>query len=395
VNPAVTCFALIATGAVVFAQKAPVTTPPAPVTTRPTVGTTNTNSLPNNNNTNPNSNSNTTQMPRPIYLSGKVILQDGTPPPDFVKIERVCGGNPRTQGYTDTKGRFQFQVDSMVGIDSDASDPMSRMSSMAGRPTNTSASRGNLAGCDLRAVLPGFVSGTINLTNHNEFDSSDVGTIILKRLGNVDGTTISMSSLHAPKDALKAYEKGRELLRKEKSDDAEKNFQKAVDLYPQYATAWYQLALLQTRDHLELAEASLAKAIEADPKFVSPYISLILIQERNKNWPKAIELSDAVIKLNAIDFPRVYFYKAVAHYNSKEDVAAEKSVRKALELDIRHENPQSEKLLGVILAQHGDLPGGVEHLKKYLEIAPNAMDAPQVKTDLAKLQKQSVAVKEN
>jgi Flp pilus assembly protein TadD len=392
VNNAVNCFVLIAAG-LVYAQKAPTPTPtPAPVTPTRPVGTTNTNTLPNNTTNNP-STINTQPINRPIYLSGKVVLQDGTPPPDLVKIERICGGNPRTQGYTDSKGRFSFQVDSLVGVEQDASDPMSRMS-MTGRPSNSLAARGNLAGCDLRAVLPGFVSGTINLTNHNEFDSSDVGTIILRRIGNVDGTTISMTSLHAPKDALKAYEKGRELVKKEKSEEAEKNFQKAVDLYPQYAVAWYQLGLLQARGQIEQAQVSFNKAIEADPKFVSPYLSLTMIQVQSKNWQKAIELSDAVIKLNGTDFPQAHFFKAVAQYNSKDDTAAEKTARKAVELDIRHEYPQAEKLLGVVLAQHGDLPGALEHLKKYVEIAPNATDAEQVRGQLANLEKQSLAAKD-
>ncbi len=300
-NPAVTRFVLIAAAAVVYAQKPPTPTPtppPPPVSPTRPVGTTNPNNLPNSTTNNPNS-INTQPINRPIYLSGKVVLQDGTPPARSRedRTRPVVKSNPRTQGYTDSKGRFQFQVDSLVGVEQDASDPVSRMS-MAGRPSNSMAARGNLAGCDLRAVLPGFVSGTINLTNHNEFDSSDVGTIILRRIGNVDGTTISMTSLHAPKDALKAYEKGRELLKKEKSDEAEKNFQKAVDVYPQYAAAWYQLGLLQTRSQMEQAQMSFNKAIEADPKFVSPYLSLTMIQVQSKNWQKAIELSDAVIKLN-------------------------------------------------------------------------------------------------
>src|SRR5689334_21490368 len=35
------------------------------------------------------------EMERPIFLSGKVVMDDGTPPPESVVIERVCGGNPR------------------------------------------------------------------------------------------------------------------------------------------------------------------------------------------------------------------------------------------------------------------------------------------------------------
>ena len=46
------------------------------------------------------------EMPRPIFISGKVMLQDGTPPPDSVVIERVCNGLARPEGYTDSKGQI-------------------------------------------------------------------------------------------------------------------------------------------------------------------------------------------------------------------------------------------------------------------------------------------------
>src|SRR5262245_51967078 len=43
-------------------------------------------------------------MPQPIFVSGRVLLEDGTPPTDSVVIERVCNGQPHSEGYTDTKG---------------------------------------------------------------------------------------------------------------------------------------------------------------------------------------------------------------------------------------------------------------------------------------------------
>src|SRR5438552_2433546 len=46
----------------------------------------------------------------PIFLSGKVMLDSGTPPPESVTIERVCNGTPRAEAYTDSKGRFSFQL---------------------------------------------------------------------------------------------------------------------------------------------------------------------------------------------------------------------------------------------------------------------------------------------
>src|SRR4051812_39428650 len=55
----------------------------------------------------PNANRNQIpEMQRPIFLSGRVMLDSGGPPPDAVTIERVCNGNPRAEAYTDSKGHF-------------------------------------------------------------------------------------------------------------------------------------------------------------------------------------------------------------------------------------------------------------------------------------------------
>ncbi len=375
-----------------FGQK----TTPAP--SRPTIPTSPTSSTNPTTNTNTNSNSNTSTtntIARPIYLSGKVVLQDGTPPPDLVRIERVCSGSPHPQGYTDSKGRFQFQLDSGIGVEAEAGDANSRMpGSMTPRTSTTNPiSRVDLNGCDLRAVLPGFVSGSVSLSSHGPFDNSDVGTIVLRRIGNVDGTTVSMSSLNAPKDALKAYDKGREALRKEKPEDAEKNFLKAVDIYPKYAMAWFQLGMLQNPRQALEAENSFQQAIASDPKFISPYLELTLIYERSSRWDKALDVSTRVIKLNSTDFPEAHFYRAVAQFNLHDLDGSHKSALEAVKLDPQHRYPQSEKLLGIILARKRDLPGAAEHLRNYLQYAPKANDAGEVEKQLAQLEKQPVAAK--
>src|ERR1700736_1977347 len=106
----------------IFGQKAPT----GPTTPTPTPTRTAPSTFPNPA-TNPNNSASQPAMPpRPIFLSGKVVLQDGTPPPEPVKIERICNGSPRPQGYTDLKGRFSFQVDSGLGVEPDASDPTFR-----------------------------------------------------------------------------------------------------------------------------------------------------------------------------------------------------------------------------------------------------------------------------
>src|SRR6266404_1333482 len=115
-----------------FSQQrgAPTTGPTVPAGTgtgtttpgRPTVPT-NPNTIPNPNDPN-NPNNQNNRFPdqqRPIFISGKVMLDSGTPPGDSVVIERVCNGNPRAEAYTDSKGRFSFQLGQNQGVMQDAS----------------------------------------------------------------------------------------------------------------------------------------------------------------------------------------------------------------------------------------------------------------------------------
>ena len=228
---------------------------------------------------------------RGIFLSGKVQMDDGTPPPESVVIERNCNGYARAEGYTDSKGNFSFQLGQTNSVTQDASydEPSSNVTSQTGvmRPSTASTSQSlsnvsrrnssqqDLAGCEMRAVLAGFRSDVINLSGHRMFDNPDVGTIILHRMANVEGTTISATTLQAPKDARKAYDKAREALRKGKTNDAERELDKAVAAYPQFAAAWNSLGEIHEQSG-EVADARrcYGQALASDPKLVTPYLHL-------------------------------------------------------------------------------------------------------------------------
>ena len=51
-----------------------------------------------------------TYSTRPMFLTGKVVMEDGTPPPDSVAIQIICRMNPRTVAYTDRKGSFSVDL---------------------------------------------------------------------------------------------------------------------------------------------------------------------------------------------------------------------------------------------------------------------------------------------
>lgn len=339
-----------------------------------------------------------------IYLIGNVMLDDGTPPPDPVTIERVCGGAPRAQAYTDRKGRFSFQIGQTSGIMQDASEDGSASPGTSRPATSIASGVGTqqphlpnlpdmqLANCDLRAVLGGFRSDTVSLGARRLMDDPNVGTIVLHRLANVEGSAVSMTSLQAPKEARKAYDKALQDLRKNKLAEAGKELRKAVDSYPNYAAAWYELGHVQEQNQdLEQARQSFAKAMAADAKFISPYLKLAELEAKAENWAELADTTSRLLKLDAVDYPMAYFYNATANLNLGQVDMAERSARAGEKLDTPHRFPRLEQVLGMILARKKDYAGAVAHLRSYLLLAPDAEDAARMKKALAELERLSGA----
>jgi Tfp pilus assembly protein PilF len=342
-----------------------------------------------------------TNSPRPIYVSGKVVMEDGSPVSPNVTIERVCSGISKTVAYTDSKGRFNFQWGDLSMTVTDASDAGSGSnghSNSAGFGSSQSAGGANtlaadpfgsrMMNCALRASMAGFTSDTVDLFNRRTADSPDIGTIVLHPIAGVEGSSVSVTSMMAPKDAKKAYEHGLQSLLKNKPDDAAKDFEKAVAAYPKYADAWVNLGKLRLeRQSIEPARAALMKAMESDPKLVAPYMELGLLAAKDANWQESGKYLDRAVELDPVDFPQAWYADAVANYNLKKYDAAEKSAREAVKLDPRHVNPRCGYLLGLVLAEKKDYAGAAAELTAYIKLAPNAPDLAQVKDQLSQLEK--------
>jgi tetratricopeptide (TPR) repeat protein len=326
---------------------------------------------------------------RPIFLSGKVMFSDGTAPTEPIMIERVCNGTPRPEGYTDSKGRFSFQLgENRTAALADASyDPnFGRI----GRPNNAGGGirESELWGCDLRASLAGFRSDTVSLASRRSMDNPEVGTIILHRNANVEGLTTSATNALAPKAARSSYEKGMEAIKKTKLDEAKKDFEKAVELYPKYAYAWFELGKLQEqRDHAEEARKAYEQALAADSKYINPYERLYIMAAKDSKWQEVAEGTDRVLRLNPYDFPSAYYFNGLANLQLNHLDAAEKSMREAIKLDTAHRNPRSGYILGVILAQKQEFTASADLLREYLKVVQDGKEADFVRTQLADVEK--------
>lgn len=369
-----------------------------PGTTTPSPGRTTTPS------TNPTTPSTTpsVSIPQPIFVSGRVTLEDGTAPPDPVVIESVCNGSAHNEGYTDAKGYFSIELGARNGVIQDASEfssigSMNSPGMLGGNPTTGglggSSTERKYMGCDLQAKLSGFRSQMVGLTGRRPMDDPNVGTILLHRIGPAEeGKTVSAVSLAAPKDARKAYEKGLDAIKKKKFEDAQKNLEKAVEVYPKYSTAWYELGMLQAgQGKMDMARKYWDTAVECDPKFVKPYLQIAIVELQAARWRGLAEVTDKLVKLDPFDYPQAFFFNSVANYNMQNFEAAEKSALAAERLDTRHAFPKVDHILGMLFALKKDYAGAAEYFKTYLKFAPTAEDAPKVRSQLAEVEKITAA----
>jgi tetratricopeptide (TPR) repeat protein len=233
--------------------------------------------------------------------------------------------------------------------------------------------------CTVTIRMKGYRPATVTFRND--------ATVVLKRIGLHEGSTISITAVNAPEPAKKAYGKGVIAMTDEKWAAAQKNFEKALEIDPNYAAAWSDLGqVLKAQAKPMEAREAWEKAVKADPKYIKPYVQLTQLALDEKRMEDAISIGGRGVALNPQEFPELYFYYAAANYNLKRFEPAESNVRRAIDLDIAREIPRAELLLGAVLIGKGNRNGALEHFRKYLEISPKAADADQVKRTIAALE---------
>jgi tetratricopeptide (TPR) repeat protein len=313
------------------------------------------------------------------YLVGKVVVTGDSLPWDPIPITVTCDGKIRSTAEADPKGGFEISATAAtttLGIEGAKTKPVSEF-----------------VGCTVEAALPGFNSSTLTIANRNLLDNPDIGTITLTREPGSAGAAVSTTSASAPKEAAKAFEKARGELLEQKPDRARKDIEKAVQIDPQYAEAWYQLGKMQEASSPQDAVNSFSKAVAADPKFILPYEHLVPAAAQAGKWQEVADDTARELELNPRGTVQIWYYHALANYKLNKKVVAESSAAKALSMDPLHTQPNTEQLIAVILAGKGDYAGALEHLRNCLTYLPSGPNAELVKQQIAQLEKMVPAAK--
>lgn len=239
-----------------------------------------------------------------MRYGAKLVLEDGTPPPESVLIttgrtERLL---PACQVSMFGSGTIVYVVD-WRSLPDDPTGPKDE--------------------CPVTIRLAGYRRIDVTLR--------DGAVVVLKRTGDHEGSSTSVTALRAPADARRAYERGVKAMSQSKWNGAQKEFDRAVAIYPDYALAWSELGeALRQQTKLKEAVAACERALQIDPKCLKPYQQLARLALAENRPEDAVHLTERAMELNPVEFPGIYFYHAVANYNLKRFDPAEKSARRAL-----------------------------------------------------------------
>jgi tetratricopeptide (TPR) repeat protein len=338
------------------------------------------------------------RVPPLIFITGKVIQEDGTPPPFGTVIELDCRGSVTREALVNTNGSFSFQLgdpNRLGSVTPDASErigdsPFSEDLSIKGSyesmfPSTTQAGRypSRIMGCELRAQMSGYRSTAIRIDAAPQQGQNEIGTILVYRTERIVGTTVSATNLLAPKAARKSVEKARKALQKDKFDDAEKLLKSALDIYPRYGEAWSELGVLYLRrNQNEAARTAILKAMETDKMFVKPYIQIGWLASIEQKWQEAADYTEMALELDPITYPDMYYLNSLANYNLNKLDLAEKRARQEQRLDPRYRFPQVFLILANIYAMKNNSEGTILEMRNYLKHAPNAPNADLIRLRL-------------
>jgi tetratricopeptide (TPR) repeat protein len=326
-----------------------------------------------------------------VFLSGKVVLDDGTPLTESATIQTICKGQKHNETYTDSHGNFSFEFgnrgpgSSGVGI-GDAETSW-------GDSTGTRQNQRDWHDCELQAMLPGYSSEVVELASKVSMsESTDLGRIALHRLGEVQGFTVSSTSAQAPSGARKAFEKGRDQQKKQKWEDAQRSLEKAIQLYPKYAVAWCELGRVKIQRSDEAgAREAFNQALGADAKFVSPYQGLAELARRRKDWQELVKTTDQILALNPVNFPHDWLLNSVANYSLGNFAAAEQSARRGVKIDPSHQVPRLEYMLAMTLMHRANYKEAGEHMQQFLQEATQPDDVQEAQKQLGEIARLSAA----
>jgi tetratricopeptide (TPR) repeat protein len=203
----------------------------------------------------------------------------------------------------------------------------------------------------------------------------------------VKSPTVSTIRLAVPDKASSEYQKACSAYRSRKLQQAEEHVRNAIKLYANYVPAWVVLGQVLDAEHKRPeARTACSQAMTVDPTYVAPYLCLAEFDATENDWDQVEKLSVSALALDPVNNPYSLFYTADAGFHLNQLADAEKNALAAVQLDIWHHMPEVHLLLAQVYSAKGDSNAETAQLKEFLKLAPDAPDAAEARSTLARLQ---------
>jgi Flp pilus assembly protein TadD len=171
-----------------------------------------------------------------------------------------------------------------------------------------------------------------------------------------------------------------------RDDEAIKEFLAEIPISPDQDAAYSNLAsIYEKQGKLDEALDYYKKAAEINPKRPELHASMAAIYEKKGNQAMAEVEYKVLADVDPANAAVTWYNIGAISKNNDKGADAIKAFKKAVELDPQY--AQAHRELGYALVQQGDFVGATAHFNKYLELAPGAPDAGEIKSMVRQLSK--------
>ncbi|MGB2908463.1 MAG: tetratricopeptide repeat protein [Candidatus Aminicenantaceae bacterium] len=185
--------------------------------------------------------------------------------------------------------------------------------------------------------------------------------------------------------ASELYRQGLDLLKDFKYPEAKEAFDQVIAKDPGYTQAYYQRgkALMELKQPGQ-ADSDFTRCLQLDAGYAYGYVGKAQVFMFNKEFGAAMQQVDKALSLDPGN-SEAWYQKGNIHAYQKKWNPAIAAYKKCLEVQPDHAYAHYYLALAYNQVNRKDLT--IDHLQKFLHLAPNAPEAAQVRKLLNQLQK--------
>jgi len=259
---------------------------------------------------------------------------------------------------------------------------------------------------DFRALPPGDyrieVSGEGILTTSSDVIHIEDGRVFESQMVSVRrvqegtsgtatgaaGNTVTVAELNVPKEASEELDRGNNEMQHSKWKKAAEHFNKAVAIYPQYASAYYNLSLAY--NHLGESNeqrGALQNALKINDRFVPALVGMAHLEVSDQHPGQALALLDKAVAAEPTNVEALALRVRV-DFMQGQDQQAIADAQKVHSLP-HHGYASVHYTAAGAYQRLNRIPEMIVELKTFLQEDPNNPKADYVRQTIAELQRES------